>query len=210
LDDDGDNQSGIIPWPTPGQTLLGPADHWSMNACVDWARGNITVMIDGYEEAAKLLYRAVENRQSLGPDALFFPIAYLWRHVVELRLKQIIWLGLWMHGEKPKIRDHHKLKDLWNEAKHYLVEVDDNGAQAEGFKGAGEMIIELDEVDPEGAGFRYPVATDGKTKLLDKVPKLVNLEQLNKRMIEVATLLRCGAHVITDRLDYMHSREREG
>jgi hypothetical protein len=206
---DDDNESDIIPWPKSGQTLLGPDERWSMNACVDWGRGNMNVMIDGYEAAAKHLFRAVDRREVLGPDAMFFPIAFLWRHVVELRLKQVIYLGLWMHDQKPKMRTHHKLKDLWNEAKPYLVEVDDNGAQADGFRGAAEMIIELDAVDPEGAGFRYPVATDGKTKLLDKVPNLVNLVQFNTRMIEVATLVSCGVMSISARLDYMNERQRE-
>ena len=66
-------------------------DFWQLNACIDKFNG-IAAYASGYLEAAKLLARIVIYAQR-HMDTLVYPIIYLYRHYLEIQLKDLIRTG---------------------------------------------------------------------------------------------------------------------
>ena len=135
----------------------------------------------GYKEAADLLVSGMETRQSTG-TYLAYPVMFLYRHYLELRLKEIVIglkelgalsvdlgrLNLWPQLPDPKERGHC-LTYFWREMLAYwfgAIEEDIvTGIVIEEVEPTydivGERINELDEIDRSSEVFRYPV--DNKT-----------------------------------------------
>ena len=83
--------------------------------------------VEGYRRAAVALYDyAVASRSS--PEYMLFPIAFAWRHYVEIALKDIIAAGRELAGEAWGFPRGHKLLDLWREARPHIATLGDPAA----------------------------------------------------------------------------------
>lgn len=80
---------------------------------------------EGYRLAAELLTNHVES-QNRNHDFLVYPICYLYRHHLELQIKQIIYVGRRLLDKSGGHPTHHKLSDLWPLAKGLLREAEPN------------------------------------------------------------------------------------
>jgi hypothetical protein len=96
-------------------------------------------------------------------DILLFPVLYLYRHSVELKLKDLLLLGIragFFDDEAAgKILDddhgiigQHRLCALWNKARDLLAHHYQNGSQ---LKVAESMMGELHQIDKDGQTLRY-------------------------------------------------------
>src|SRR5258708_3860719 len=110
-------------WPDGSRPLFGPGDPWELNARIRWIRspGGLLILSQGYREAAEWLFEDV-RRERRSPDFAVYPIAFLWRHHIELTLKNIIANGKRLHNEKPEFDAVHGLLGLWKDAKPYVEE----------------------------------------------------------------------------------------
>jgi len=124
------------------------------------------------------LAREAAERVPEGADAeqKILPVLFLYRHAVELALKlarrQLIRAVLQHEDFKPGAVDRHELgvllgevRGLHRRAHPYLKDsvgrVKFISSQAEAF------ILEIDQVDPTGQGFRYSHDKDGKAVVRD-------------------------------------------
>ena len=139
---------------------------------INWGRYAID-----YQEAVNVLL----DDKTWKRDFTIFPCIFLYRHYIEIRLKQIIsdnWEFLGILKPFPKGHDIYK---LWNICKNSLKETDkivDPGFAAsndyvEQIIGAYNALeSDLDkfaEVDPDSQHFRYPVDTHGNPIEIDNV-----------------------------------------
>jgi len=96
-------------------------------------------------------------------DELLFPVLYLYRHSIELRLKDFLFLGLRMDFFDEKVVDEildpkkgligqHRLCALWKRAKELLVHSYSEDTQVEIVE---SMIHELHRIDKDGQTLRY-------------------------------------------------------
>ncbi len=96
-------------------------------------------------------------------DRLLFPVLYLYRHCVELKLKDLLLLGIrtgFFHGaaadsildEDKGIIRQHRLCALWNKVRDFLAHSYPNDSQV---KVAESMISELHQIDKDGQTLRY-------------------------------------------------------
>jgi hypothetical protein len=98
-----------------------------LNADVGWVLRATEVgtraYVEGYQRAAEALFDYVKTVQRMSPEYVVFPLAFLWRHHIELALKSIVAKGKLIRGEdqKQSFPTRHKLGDLWNAAKPYIV-----------------------------------------------------------------------------------------
>jgi len=148
-----------------------------------------------YLRCADMAIWAQENDPSQPhPDGLFMPIAYLYRHSIELALKSIIRT---MHNagrisELPNL-DIHKIIPLWNVVRPVLIDTWPNEARSP-VNNTQALLEDLQKIDKSGQNLRYTHEKSGN-KTSDKFPKVVRLELLQQAMHEVHTFISsCESH----------------
>lgn len=195
--------SPLMSWPDVPRLAFGPGLFGELNADLAWARKRPRDMygyVEGYRRAAVALYGyTVETRAS--PDYMLFPIAFAWRHYVEIALKDIIAAGRELAGEKWSFPKGHRLLDLWREAHPHITNLGDPAAPE--LANVENNICEFDRIDHVGDGFRYPLNLAGTDRSLPNAPANVNLRVLHEAMDAVGTFLSCVRSELSARLDYV-------
>jgi len=96
-----ENERDLIAWPDVPRLAFGPGLPGEHNANLAWLQNRPRDMygyIEGYRRAAAALYDfAVATRSS--PEYMLFPIAFAWRHFLEIALKDIIASGRELSGD---------------------------------------------------------------------------------------------------------------
>jgi hypothetical protein len=168
---------------------------------LDWF-GNDTPLglADGFKEAAeKVVAGAVADPRH--PDKSFWPAAYLYRHALELVLKELVSRGAALLGISLSARElhGHRLRDLWTRARVILIEVWPEGDTAE-LQTADDAIADFDRVDPTGQAFRYRSDKNGRL-FLEELPRVLSLEHMAAHAAEAFDLLSGAAWALGDMLD---------
>ncbi len=109
-----DSTSPINPGlPTRNDSLFRKGDDWWNNACVNFADDGLYLYAYGYKEAADILVNSiVETGQK--NDVLLNPIAYCYRHYLELTIKLIF-------IRCSTLLDHHHAEPKWHRIDHLWV-----------------------------------------------------------------------------------------
>ncbi len=207
-----------LPWPKKGDRAFVDGD---MNESLHLA--SINKLFHPHAEAFKLsvemVIDAYQNRPRLGHcDELFFPICYLYRHCIELKLKELIRLGLAMRfygpGDVTKLKGRpktetekgrhgvlqgHNLANLWNFTHKFLrAKFRDEDQTPE--RATEAVILELHQADPNGQVFRYERDNDGKRHEHETVSEFVDLDNLRRTMDNVCSFLDCCQSMLIDEL----------
>lgn len=121
----------------------------------------------GYREAADSIVGLVDEGLPSHPpvDMIVYPVAFMYRHSVELRLKEIILSCGQLLLQRDKYRQTHRLTDLWQQALDLIPLVyDDIGHEEtdedkEIIERVQKSISKIDDLDEAATAFRYPVTT---------------------------------------------------
>ena len=137
-----------IAWPDVPRLAFGPGTPGELNADVQWVQSRPQDMygyIEGYRRAARAVFAfAVETRAS--PEYMLFPIAFTWRHYLELALKDIIAAARSLVGKEWGFPQGHRLLDLWREARPHIAELGDPTSPELDIVEAN--ICEFERIDP--------------------------------------------------------------
>jgi len=170
-------------------------DDWKANACLDWWHSSLELYAQGYKEAGDRLAEFVINKER-DQDYLIYPIAFLYRQYIELRLKEIIKEGRILLEDGKDFPKHHKIWDLWCLAKEIIIKVSTDIFDEEPFdlKYAEHVIKEFSQVDPESFSFRYPTTKDGDKNLSGishiNIRRLAeHIESLSKDLESISTAI---------------------
>lgn len=107
------------------------------------------------ESALQLMALACDAPGLLNVHAL--PGVFLYRHFVELSLKDMIVTARALDDQLPDFPDTHRLLPLWTELRNLLSRVGDpTESEDELLDLVGGMVQELDRADPDSMSFRYP------------------------------------------------------
>lgn len=146
-----------------------------------------------YMECADKAIWAQQNAPSTHhPDALFMPITYLYRHAIELTLKNLIRT---MHYARrvPKLPvkalSEHRIMPLWNVI-NPILKATWPDADVKPLKNTESLLNELHELDMSGERLRYSYQKSGNYNFLD-YPEIIDLKVLSLAMNEIYTLLSC-------------------
>ena len=176
-------------WPKKGDRAFKPSvpstDKARLEAFVMPSDGMYVV---GFQRAADMIVDAAQS-DDLNPDDLFFPVAYLYRHHLELMLKGLVRLGVRvgaLDGCK-KILGKHDLPMLWNKAKQLIKKMwpdlpDDD------LRAVEQRILEFHKLDPTSQAFRYARDKEGNPHL-QHGPERVDLLNLKTTVEAVSTFL---------------------
>lgn len=165
---------------------------WPLNACVDKFNG-INAYAAGYLDAAKLLARIVIYSRSK-MDTLVYPIIYLYRHYLEIKLKDLIRQGAAITDtiidEKLKqALGEHNLMVLWNRFKPFFEEISGyNDSFNEVRKGMESYINQIHSIDPASFTFRYDRSKNSKAHNLENVER-INLFHFCQNMEKLTDLI---------------------
>ena len=135
----------------------------------------------GYQLGAiKLLDHALDEPRQR--DFLVYPIVFLIRLYIELRLKELIQGLNYCQQQTKDFPSGHNIVNLWNDFKIKYQAVGESIAD-DSFKAMDSIIYELGNTETISMSFRYPVDKDG-----NKIQKLetVNLTELRKTFIRVS------------------------
>lgn len=169
----------------------------------------------GYKEAGDLLLRnALEGGRQ---HVLVFPIIFLYRHYIELILKEIIMNNRAFLGISENFPNYHNIDRLWEICRENFQKVDEaidpQFTKSEEYQKIveGYNVLEIDlrkfaVLDPTSESFRYPVDNRGRPIVVDK--KIVNLKELPElinRISEALEGISVGAYeILKQKEDGMH------
>jgi hypothetical protein len=178
--------------------LFMAADDWQFNSCLNYSHDPLEVYTIGYKEAAdKLVNTLFEERLLL--DALIYPICFLYRQYIELRLKEIIRSGRTLIEEGRGFPQHHKISALYQTAKGIIVKVFSEYSEAPDLLFVEHIISEYARIDPDSSSFRYPFDKSG-ANLLEGMTH-INVRHLSeniKNFAEMMDNISCAISVYLD------------
>lgn len=193
-------------FPQFGDLPLEDGQPWQLNACIGQLPcGNMGAYIEGYRVAAKALLAHVEDTGRY-QDFLVYPLAFLWRHCLELQLKELVWLHRQLNDSEQATKLDHDLQELWKQGRTIAIELEpDTERYCVVVDG---IVAQLDTIDHRSTGFRYPWEKSGQPTL-EGLPERVNLGRLNEVMERTIFFLGCGASELSRQLDSKREWEAE-
>ena len=169
------------------------AEDWRMNACLN-SYDRTEFYIAGYKDAADLLVESVAKREGAA-DSLIFPIVFLYRHYLELRLKSLLDDGSRLLNLDYKQKSVHEFSKLWPEVRKILVKLWPN-EEGDELEAMDSLIEQFEKVDPRSTSFRYPKDFQGNNSVKQDLPK-VNLRNLAEVVERMSTILEGSALAIS-------------
>lgn len=172
-------------WPSKGNKAFVPAsDGKSFHLrALTWRAQRRAA---AFYSAAGIVIDECQDDEGYPPnDELFLPIAYLYRHCLELRMKDIIVTGVGLKFFKSddvnNVLNQHNLARLWSQAKRLLVHRWPNADQAP-LKAVEAIVNEFHQADPNGQVFRYDTDKHGHRHRYASLPDHINLTELRQTM----------------------------
>ena len=168
--------------------LLASDSDWHNNACLNYMPDHGTAYTEGYRRAADILINHIDE-SGRDQDFLVYPVLFLYRHHLELLIKQIIGLALALAEDPDKHqykKDDHNLNNLWPLAQKLILEVDDSYRPSD-FKIVKEVVKALHQADERATDFRYARRNDG-IRSLEGI-HYVNPRRFGEKMGEASDLL---------------------
>lgn len=176
-----------LPWPKPGtKAFAPPPDGERKFVFLDWPpySHDPSYYADAFKLGADAVVRAAEQGAE-HPDRYFYTAGFLYRHFIELSLKQCIQIGSELHEDAQREPFGHNLQALWKDARRYIKLTWPEGP-TEDLDAAEQIILEFDQVDHTNEEFRYPVTRDGRASLAN-APRHLDLNNLKSRMDEMSS-----------------------
>ena len=171
-------------WPRQGDRAFAldgsPADPLLVAAFILPSAGAYAV---GFKDAADKVVEAAAS-EDRNPDLLFFPVAYLYRHSLELSLKHIVRMSARSgaislpESELDELLGGHNLYCLWRQTRAAIEAVWPDGDKSD-TDAVEKIILEFHGLDKSGQAFRYPTDKSGRPHL-SSAPKCVSLQNLKK------------------------------
>ena len=174
-----------IPWPGNSDRVFSEAGCERAVAVLDWIKvcPSDYLLMDAFKKSADMIVSQIEAGQiPEHPDAYFFPVTYLYRHAIELSLKQLVRHGIYLgilneSCRLKKLLNRHDLHPLWNKVEGVLLHVWPDGNMGD-IHNVRRMVQEFHNIDPTGQNLRYSRTRSGNSTMdgLQGTVDLVNLK----------------------------------
>lgn len=147
---------------------------------------------EAFKVAADKILEAHESATGRHNDELLYPTIYLYRHCLELKLKDLILLGVRcgnfaLDDATRETLGKHELSKLWTKAKRFLLlhypEDSDQVSVVE------SVVQEFHQIDKDGQTMRYDRDTGLRKRKYDHVPTHIGVGNLRDTMGKVYSFL---------------------
>ena len=171
-----------------------------------------TIYAESFRRAGdKLVDALCQDGNKMPSDIYFMPVTYLYRHSLEIQLKDIIRLGLRLGvlektDKVSEAMEKHGLHKLWNHARKVIEafwprsSVPDD--QQKDVDYAEKIILEFHKIDMTGQSLRYPTDKKGNNSLKG-APEAVELTQIKNVFKAIYNFLGGCASGLSDAIDNM-------
>lgn len=116
-------------------------------------------------------------------DTLLYPVLYLYRHCLELKLKDLVLLGIkcgdFQLDAVQEVLGEHELCPLWTKVRRFLLKHYPEDKQLPFIEA---IIQEFHQVDKDGQTLRFDRQKDLKKRHYDKLPQYISVTNLRKTM----------------------------
>lgn len=131
--------------------------------------------MEGYFEVADYL---VDHFLDMTQDFAVYPTMFLYRHYIEIGLKNILYLLERYHDiQRREPLVEHKLSKIWNHVRS-LLEKCEEPFDDKHLNGVEKVIIDFDKFDAGSFTFRYPVTKNNNPSMQEHTR--INLLQVQK------------------------------
>lgn len=148
--------------------LFRPGPDWHLNAAVGDNGGPYTfrAYADGFFQAARYIADAVIQNPFYA-DLVIYPLAFNYRHGIELSLKGLVLHSSAALGLKPEMKKSHGLMDNWKRYRDLAMKLDPAIFEPKIELGIlGDILDDFVQIDPTGQAFRYPEDVMGNRHLV--------------------------------------------
>ncbi|QQZ28886.1 hypothetical protein HMY34_09035 [Thiothrix subterranea] len=160
------------------------------NADIGWMNNQSAFYSHGYRTAAEKLINEYDKLGMPEKDAIVFPVIFLYRHCLEIEMKDLIYRTDRCSGNTPSEITHHELLKVWDELDNKYSKLseyiypDYNFSPIEDRKEIRGIIKEFNEIDGQSFTFRYPRNKKGNGSI-----KSIDYISLNNFKIEINRVL---------------------
>jgi hypothetical protein len=141
---------------------------------------------DAFKLAADMILDAHEAAK-VGPhnDHLLYPVLYLYRHCLELKLKDLVRLGVtcgdFKFSEVKGMLGGHHLQPLWSK----VALLFSNHCPKDGeLREVRKTVLNFDRIDEDGNTLRYDRSRDQKRRRYEQLPTHITIANLRETMAE--------------------------
>lgn len=152
-----------FPWPDDATHMFREGEPNAHFVWIPQTSGQWHLYAEGYRQAAE---RVFESWRAQRDDCLVYPIVFLYRHYVELRLKELLQSAEQLLELERNWQSNHKIAELWEVLKKLLQKIAPSEPACD-LQNAERLVIELATRDPDSFEFRYPETKDGRKYLAD-------------------------------------------
>lgn len=149
----------------------------------------LSTYADGYEEIIEHIFEIFKN--SSNNNVIVYPVIYVARHFIELKLKELYSLGChYMNNTKPSFtidifKNGHDLAKLWdNYYKDIISKIKE--IRNNDIEDVTRILYEFKLEDPSSQTFRYPFSTNKNERALyirRHTIDMNNFEMIFKKLI---------------------------
>ena len=193
MDTERDFLGDELPWPAPGDRLFDERGDWHTNAQI--SPTTFGGAAGEYRHTADEIVAQLQGRQGF-PDLVARPVVYLYRHYLELQLKDTLREARLYFNEDPATPGTHDLMALWRPLRQLIErrwnEGEDNGE----LDAVQSALAEFHAIDARGETFRYPTTRAGAPALPDAL--LINLASLRDGVAKIGGYLEATATALSE------------
>ena len=142
-------------WPRRGDRLFHKGGHGTLAACTMASLRSEGFVATGFKSAADCLVEHVRHHGR--DDSLILPILFLYRHYVEMQLKEIaIHVHRWDGKGESYVRTHDlsRLVSILDHPDLKAAQTSPEDEQAR--RAVRQCVLEFHRMDPRGTEMRYP------------------------------------------------------
>lgn len=164
-------------WPDKKKSLFSERKDWYNLAhleVVNKAQA-LAVYSQAYKDAGDRLVECAQTDKT-SINFLVFPILFLYRHYLELALKETI-IAATQYLEKDHDIKGHNLIQLWEDAKKFIFEADLDIPNSE-MDAVANQISQFHKLDQSSETFRYPV--DNKGNIFPNLSDYINIQNVRE------------------------------
>lgn len=152
-------------------------------------RGNWDLYAEGYKLAADMLVDQIEGTPL--EDRLLCPVLFMYRHFIELKLKNLISNLKVLSTNEFAFKFNHKLYEPWSIVRSNL-DCLRGGSNERQFDVLDLCIKELDQLDPDGYHFRYPHNRNFEDLTIPEALSMRNLKDTMNKIYYAFQLIEGG------------------
>ena len=183
-----------------------PDPAWHLNATLHLGSNDWDAYASGYKEIADMAVDQLLESQHM-PDYQAYPIIFLYRHYLELRLKELLKASSMLFDEPARIPFDHHLLPLWQRIRPQLERLWNDEQSLARHNEITARLKEFDVVDAGSFSFRYPEDGRGNSNL--QALSVINVKHIKDVVTAISHVLDGSSMGIDHHLEMKHEMESE-